>query len=758
MSDSDDLSDYSDEEGSILSVLPAAEDELDRQIIDFNRNEDDDDSSSPNGSSADDNDQNHSDVEDDELPPPPPDLTPSDLERFYNGSLVCLRVHSGPLISEHRDLDPLMDTAFAAVPDLLAELRGNAGYMTRLRKRHREVLLKPCSCLVVLLGLGPQFFRAVHATMHSSRRRRGKVSMSEQNDMLEKYVFDAYGNTLYHGLCAQAVFNISSNRLKRRREFIRLKYLQLNLEYLFKHSVRATRLRDVVVPENVRALEWWGSLRDTVLIALRMNARHGLCNQPSNNAYSNEECESFLNWCEVNSMPTGRKDRWNPTRYFSSVFARIGRYKTAELEVDPQRWRWSVIAQYRECCRERHAAQGTNRRIPSEATLCKWLKEKTLERYSIQPHQSDYCDTCARFRVELEQMQGVRWAHSKVSGNVTEHEHQLLDARRREVQRRWNDHRAQGRAEHDAYIASIQEAAVQWTALQAHPEEERRDGHAVICVDYMQERTLPFFGDSPQPGETYYKQKLTVHLFGLVQHHLRGSLVYLSDERAGGAKSSDHICSYLTHYVSTLPAWVRTITIWGDNAGTIKSRYLVAWAADLVARAGHLRTVHLRFMLPGHTKFSPDTLFASISATYRKSDVLSMEDLERVVSYHATSTTFNYNDICLYREYFATRYTAFRGIRPIRWIEVSLDDTAQVHVRTSATNTTAPTREHRIVRADPAPFQESPPGYTTASELDPRKVADLRYVYSKYAPDKTPAWLAGPSPVVPEGTSVHVED
>ena len=143
-------------------------------------------------------------------------------------------------------------------------------------------------------------------------------------------------------------------------------------------------------------------------------------------------------------------------------------------------------------------------------------------------------------------------------------------------------------------------------------------GHAVICVDYMQERTLPFFGDSSQPGETYYKQKLTVHLFGLVQHHLRGSLVYLSDERAGGAKSSDHICSYLSHYVSTLPAWVRTITIWGDNAGTIKSRYLVAWAADLVARAGHLRTVHLRFMLPGHTKFSPDTLFASISATYRK--------------------------------------------------------------------------------------------------------------------------------------------
>ena len=43
------------------------------------------------------------------------------------------------------------------------------------------------------------------------------------------------------------------------------------------------------------------------------------------------------------------------------------------------------------------------------------------------------------------------------------------------------------------------------------------------------------------------------------------------------------------------------------------------------------QSIHLHFMITGHTKFSPDARFGLVKRKFRKSDVSSLDDLARVV-------------------------------------------------------------------------------------------------------------------------------
>ena len=57
---------------------------------------------------------------------------------------------------------------------------------------------------------------------------------------------------------------------------------------------------------------------------------------------------------------------------------------------------------------------------------------------------------------------------------------------------------------------------------------------ALISADYMMGKNLPFWGESAQPGKTYYMMKLVCDVFGIVDHGLCQDLTYMCDERAAG--------------------------------------------------------------------------------------------------------------------------------------------------------------------------------------------------------------------------------
>jgi len=82
-------------------------------------------------------------------------------------------------------------------------------------------------------------------------------------------------------------------------------------------------------------------------------------------------------------------------------------------------------------------------------------------------------------------------------------------------------------------------------------------------------KLLPYWGESPQPGSTYYLQKVSYDVFGIVDHRKKGGHVYVMSEIVG-PKKTDHTTSYLLHYLKTtgkVPEWVRRVHLFLDYAG-----------------------------------------------------------------------------------------------------------------------------------------------------------------------------------------------
>ena len=125
----------------------------------------------------------------------------------------------------------------------------------------------------------------------------------------------------------------------------------------------------------------------------------------------------------------------------------------------------------------------------------------------------------------------------------------------------------------------------------------------MLSADYMMGKNLPYWGESAQPGKTYYMMKLVCDVFGIVDHALCKNYTYMCDERAAGPKSTDHTITFLDHYVNMyVPNWVHKLTLCLDNARICKNQYLVAWATELVKK-GHFSSVRFMYMTVGHTGY-----------------------------------------------------------------------------------------------------------------------------------------------------------
>lgn len=70
----------------------------------------------------------------------------------------------------------------------------------------------------------------------------------------------------------------------------------------------------------------------------------------------------------------------------------------------------------------------------------------------------------------------------------------------------------------------------------------------VVSADCQMSKLVPYWGMSAQPGSTYYLQKLSHDILGIVNHATNKSAVYLFDERVG-PKNTDHTVSYITHFI-----------------------------------------------------------------------------------------------------------------------------------------------------------------------------------------------------------------
>ena len=105
--------------------------------------------------------------------------------------------------------------------------------------------------------------------------------------------------------------------------------------------------------------------------------------------------------------------------------------------------------------------------------------------------------------------------------------------------------------------------------------------NVVLSADYQMSKLVPYWGLSPQPGSTYYLQKLSHDILGIVNHATDVSAVYLFNETAG-PKNTDHTVSYITDYLETLPDWIRVHLFLDNTCSTSKDFYTMAWVHEMV--------------------------------------------------------------------------------------------------------------------------------------------------------------------------------
>ena len=314
----------------------------------------------------------------------------------------------------------------------------------------------------------------------------------------------------------------------------------------------------------------------------------------------------------------------------------------------------------------------------SDFSATTWLK-KERPKHAIYPHKADYCDYCAKVKANIQEKQ-TSINRKLQSGSADATEIAQLEKDKQTLEDKLQEHKDVARESLQYYKEMKTKCCEQWKEIialdsksdRSSAEDERLEQlkHCftlVISADYQMQKLVPYWGISPQPGSTYYLQKLSYDLFGIVDHRDESSAAYIFDERVG-TKTADHTISYILHYLKSagkVPSWVTRLHVFLDNAGsTNKNQYLMSSCMELVQHRV-LQYLRISFMVPGHTKFAPDLLFSQIAKSYYKSDVFNETDLQLVVEQFSFVMIDNGGIVRTWREKVGEKYSNLPGIRDL---------------------------------------------------------------------------------------------
>ncbi len=425
----------------------------------------------------------------------------------------------------------------------------------------------------------------------------------------------------------------------------------------------------IIMPTDIETsfTRWWRGLDPSVTVSVRYpHGRHGNAGKKSNSAKTSV-MEDFLTFVDMNSQPNGRSaDSSGPTSYFLPKFTTIQTPKTSVSNYE-ERVQRSVVGEFNRSQHERGRGECSN------SSSHNWLKQRP--KVVICPHQTDYCDTYKQKQVEIHTKQTTvnRLLQSYNSDPV---EVKKIEDDITSVKQSLENHEQDAQRAHTYYMDVTQHCKKDWSEIQeleakSTLSEDERDRltalknsfNLVVSADYQMAKLVPYWGLSSQPGSTYYLQKLSHDVFGVVDHSSNSSTVYLFDERIG-AKNTDHTVSYLTDFVSKHASWITRLHLFLDNASsTNKNFYMMAWAYEMIQQ-GKLNFIRISFMVAGHTKFSPDLLFSAISQTYNRNDVFTTDELQEIVSQHAEAVIDDGHLVHDWRSKL-TKYTKLPGIQSL---------------------------------------------------------------------------------------------
>ena len=143
--------------------------------------------------------------------------------------------------------------------------------------------------------------------------------------------------------------------------------------------------------------------------------------------------------------------------------------------------------------------------------------------------------------------------------------------------------------------------------------------------DFCQQVFYPY---SPQQrGKEYFKSARKCNIFGICSETLQKQVYFLIDESETVGKGAKTVISLLDAFFENYGAGETEINLQADNCtGQNKNNYVI-WYLMWRVMTGLNNKITLSFMLPGHTKFSPDGYFGLLKSKYRKSNIDDLQDL-----------------------------------------------------------------------------------------------------------------------------------
>ena len=466
---------------------------------------------------------------------------------------------------------------------------------------------------------------------------------------------------------------IGSQRLYHQRVIKQKQGIEVIRE-MTKSAVCEQKLQEnVIIPEEQTEFKsWWSSLKDDDDVVVQFpHERHGLQGRTSNSAKTTI-LQDFLTFVDSNSTPNGRAaDSHCATSYFLPKFRRINPPAPNEKNADEK-------SEVSLTCEFNRAQQSVGKGTVSKFSINNWLKTYR-PKVAIHPHQTDYCDTCKRIELEIARARQIQ-KRLMQSGSASQVQIQQLLDEIDDKGAQLADHKKVASKAQEFYHYTIEKCQNDWKQIQELEgitatsrsseqsdmlDRKKRAFTLVLSADYQQAKLIPYWGSSAQPGSTYYLQKVSHDVFGIINHAVDGKYIVLFDERIG-PKNTDHTVSYLESYITRTTArysWIKKVIIFLDNAtSTNKNRYLFAWGTEVVEQK-KLDYIRFCFMIAGHTKFAPDRLFAQVANSYNHSDVFTIPELQQICNLHAETVIDDGTAVLQWREATSMKYSDLPGTR-----------------------------------------------------------------------------------------------
>ena len=163
-------------------------------------------------------------------------------------------------------------------------------------------------------------------------------------------------------------------------------------------------------------------------------------------------------------------------------------------------------------------------------------------------------------------------------------------------------------AEQHLKCAKLQRAYYQ-KQVQKSKEGVKNGTLASLSYSFDHAQQVHYPSNPQQPGPIYFKVPRKCGIFGVCDEGTSSQVNYLIDEAQSCGKGANSIVSMVHHFLQNFAHGANNILLHADNCvGQNKNNAMIQYLAWRVI-TGLSTSCELSFMIPGHTKFSPDRFF-----------------------------------------------------------------------------------------------------------------------------------------------------